>query len=369
MNRFAARSMPAVSSDERVGLAVAAGLHVLLLAWLAWKPVSVALPPPPERMTVTLTQSVGLTSTSPDPAAEAAPDNAPQLGEPAPRVTSAPKAVTDVAPKSAPKSLHEPAPAKPSPVVKVEPNPQPIPLPKPTASPVAKPAPAPRAAPQPTPRPTIPAPSAPARRPTPVPSSKPVPTPAPRLAPAPAARPASVPAPAPAQARPATPASRIGNDFLKGVPAPSAGRQAVRPAATPGGSRLGDDFLKGVPGSQSSGSAATPRAAAIGPAVQSALAGSISRQLKPHWIVPQGADAEKLVTILSWSLNRDGSLAGSPQVVRQEGVTDANRAQAARHAEQAIRAVQLAAPFNLPAEYFDAWKRVASFRFDRKLSQ
>lgn len=113
----------------------------------------------------------------------------------------------------------------------------------------------------------------------------------------------------------------------------------------------------------------SPPAQAIGPAVQSALAGSISRQLKPHWAAPQGADADKLVTILSWSLNRDGSLAGPPQVVRQEGITDANRPQAARHAEQAIRAVQLAAPFNLPPEYYDAWNRVASFRFDRKLSQ
>jgi hypothetical protein len=56
-------------------------------------------------------------------------------------------------------------------------------------------------------------------------------------------------------------------------------------------------------------------------------------------------------------------------VVRQEGITDSNRPQAGRHAEQAIRAVQLAAPFDLPDEFYDAWKRVASFRFDRKLSQ
>ena len=60
---------------------------------------------------------------------------------------------------------------------------------------------------------------------------------------------------------------------------------------------------------------------------------------------------------------------GPPRVVRQEGRTDANRPQAARHAEQAVRAIQLAAPFNLPAEYYDAWKRIVEFRFDRKLSQ
>ena len=52
---------------------------------------------------------------------------------------------------------------------------------------------------------------------------------------------------------------------------------------------------------------------------------------------------------------------------RQTGVTSVNAAQKDRHAEQAIRAVQLAAPFNLPEEYYDAWKRVSSFRFDKRL--
>lgn len=152
------------------------------------------------------------------------------------------------------------------------------------------------------------------------------------------------------------------------MPASRSNSQAALPATTPGGSRLGEDFLKGVAGAPVSKATGAP-AAATGPAVQSALAGSISRQLKPHWTVPQGADAEKLVTILAWSLNRDGSLAGTPQLVRQEGVTEVNRAQAARHAEQAVRAVQLASPFSLPNEHYDAWRRVASFRFDRKLSQ
>ena len=84
---------------------------------------------------------------------------------------------------------------------------------------------------------------------------------------------------------------------------------------------------------------------------------------------PQGPDAEQLVTMLRFDLNPDGSLDGPPEVVRQTGITDANRPQASRHAEQAIRAVQLAAPFDLPEEYYEAWKRVARSRFDRKLSQ
>lgn len=142
-----------------------------------------------------------------------------------------------------------------------------------------------------------------------------------------------------------------------------------KPVTKPGASRIGDDFLKGTPGGTAKALPGPPPAAAIGPAVRSALAGAISRQLKPKWVAPQGAEAELLVTILTWDLNPDGSLASAPRVVRQEGITDANRAQAARHAEQAVRAVRLAAPFNLPDEFYPAWKRVTAFRFDRKLSQ
>jgi hypothetical protein len=122
-------------------------------------------------------------------------------------------------------------------------------------------------------------------------------------------------------------------------------------------------------GAQSESRAATAApAAAIGPAVKASLASAISRQLKPKWQAPQGPDAEELVTVLAFSLNKDGSLAGEPTVVRQLGINAINRNQAARHAEQAIRAVRLAAPFALPPEYYAAWKR-AQFQFDKRLSQ
>ncbi len=192
--------------------------------------------------------------------------------------------------------------------------------------------------------------------PVPLPKLQPMPRPIAKAPPKPTPKPLAKAAAIP---RPTAPPKTSS-------PPRTAATAAVRP---PGASRIGSDFLKGAPAARASGAAQNPPAAAIGPAVRSALAGAISRQLKPKWTAPQGIDAEKLVTILSWSLNKDGSLAGTPRVVRQDGITDANRAQAARHAEQAIRAVQLAAPFNLPAEYHDAWKRVADFRFDRKLSQ
>jgi hypothetical protein len=140
-------------------------------------------------------------------------------------------------------------------------------------------------------------------------------------------------------------------------------------AGKPGGTRLGRDFLSGVPDAQATDTGALVPASQIGASVRSSLASAIARELKPRWVAPQGAEAEKLVTVLSWELNADGSLAGSPRIVRQEGITDANRAQAQRHAEQAIRAVRLAAPFDLPPQYYNAWKRVSAFRFDRRLSQ
>lgn len=146
------------------------------------------------------------------------------------------------------------------------------------------------------------------------------------------------------------------------TPAP---RSQPSPRPTSGGSRIGDDFLAGDSAGQSS-TRGTP-AEAFGAAEQASLAQAINRQLKPHWAAPSGVDAELLVTVLSWRLKPDGSLDGRPVVVSQSGITDSNRPQAQLHAERAIRAVQLAAPFDLPSQFYDRWKRIATWRFDRKL--
>lgn len=152
-------------------------------------------------------------------------------------------------------------------------------------------------------------------------------------------------------------------------PTPRATEQP-RPRPTPtrpaGGSRLGDDFLRGVGGSERSNDRGSP-AATFGAAEAASLIQAISREIKPHWNAPSGVDAEMLVTVLSFDLNPDGSLKGTPRVVSQSGVTDSNRPQQQLHAERAIRAVQLAAPFDLPDEFYDKWKRVSSLRFDRRL--
>lgn len=303
-------AVSALNREEGIGLAIALAAHVGLVVLLVTRPPSAPTIPPPERMTVTLSEDVGLTSTAPK-IADPAPDEAPQLGEAAPE----------------PAPLPAPPPPKPEP--KVQPRPEPKVQPKPA---VTKPKPAPTVAARPVPQPT-------------------------RAAPQPKA--ASAP-------KAATPAKAAPKTATSTARAPNA---AVTQPAKAGGSRIGNDFLKGVSGASGKQPTAAPPAAAVGPAVRSALAGAISRQLKPKWAAPQGIDAELLVTVLSWDLNPDGTLAGEPRVVRQDGITEANRAQARRHAEQAMRAVRLAAPFNLPPEYYSAWKRVSDFRFDRKLSQ
>lgn len=203
----------------------------------------------------------------------------------------------------------------------------------------------------------------------------PVAEPRPALVPTPAKKPTSVktvtrpvpakPQPAPRQPARSAPAKPQPAEATpaKSTPAKAASQPAAKPAPARG-SRLGSDFLEGAGGK---GRDADQPAARAGPLTASALSSAISRQLRPHWTAPQGVDADKLVTILTWQMNPDGSLRGRPQVVDQLGVTDSNEAQKDRHAELAIRAVQLAAPFDLPEEYYAQWKNVRSFRFDRKL--
>lgn len=288
----------ALNKEERFGLGMALAMHGVLVAVLLLRPDTGNVVTPPERITVTISDEVGLRDTAPNPVQEAAANVAPTLGEPA-----AAEPVEQVEP--------EPLPPRPEPVVK--------PVPKPVAKPVAKP----------------------------------VERPQPRPSPAPKAASKPEPAKAAPQKAPAKPASK----------------PAEKQAAQSGGSRVGADFLDGVQSGTSATKTTGTPATSIGPAVQASLSSAISRQLKPKWVAPQGPGAEDLVTILSFNLNRDGSLAGKPQVVRQLGITDVNRPQADRHAEQAVRAVELAAPFNLPEEYYDAWKRVSAFRFDKRLSQ
>lgn len=248
----------AANREERVGLGVALGLHLLLVLAFLIQPSRGEIMPLPERMTVSLASDVGLKDTAPSILAESRAAMAPEISD-----TVTPPTPEDVPNTS--RAADRPDQATP-----------------------------PRDVARPQPQPT----RAPPQRST---------------------------------------GSRIGDNFLTGA----------------GDSTVSDDGR--VPASE------------IGASAQASLRQAINRQIRPHWNAPSGIDAEQLITILAFRLNEDGSLAGRPRVVRQAGISPSNRPQANLHAERAIRAVQLAAPFDLPPEYYNAWRNVSEWRFDRRL--
>ena len=211
---------------------------------------------------------------------------------------------------------------------------------------------------------------------------------APTLSPDPAPAPAPAPAPGAAQPQPATrtpltppkPAIRTATN----QPAPNRDRTrpdrtlpkqaattppkpAPKPATKAGGaSRIGDDFLDGKGASTTTQETRAP-AAKFGTAERAALASAITRQLRPNWSAPSGLDAEQLVSTVSWDLSPDGTLRGTPRCrTAPSSITASNRPQAELHCERAIRAVQRAAPFNLPDQFYDRWKAL-EWQFDRRL--
>lgn len=261
--------------EERIGLGIAAALHVALLAAFLFQPTSRADMSPTQRMTVNLASEVGLEATAPDPVPESRAAIAPTLAD----------------------------------------TPQPVPEP---AEPVAEPQ------PQPAPQPRVERPVVSAAKPRPADTTP--------------------------RRRPDTPS-----------------KAAAKPAPKSGGSRVGDNFLAGMGDSAATSETRAP-ASSAGPANTASLLQAIVRNIKPHWQPPSGPDVDQLVSKIRFRLNRDGSLNGRPQLVGQRGENATNATQAGRHAEQAIRAVQLAAPFDLPEEYYDSWKTV-TLDFDWKLAQ
>ena len=134
------------------------------------------------------------------------------------------------------------------------------------------------------------------------------------------------------------------------------------------GGRL-DGILAGINPSASQGKATTPPAAKAGPQVQASLVAEVRRQVRPHWqrAAPTGADVEKLRTEVTISLSRSGAVT-DVDIGQTTGQTSSNRPQVALHRERAARAVRLAGPYDLPDQYYDAWKRI-TITLDLRLAQ
>jgi colicin import membrane protein len=77
-------------------------------------------------------------------------------------------------------------------------------------------------------------------------------------------------------------------------------------------------------------------------------------RLAQCWSPPLGwTDPAEVRVVLMLELNEDGSVAGTPQVLEAPPGSYATTAP-----ESALRAVRRCAPYNLPAEKYDAWKQV-----------
>jgi len=295
---------------EGAGLGIAVAAHLALLGLLSIgflaAPKPIRLEPPP--VEVVLTDDVGLVSAAPDASDE---EPAAKLAEvEGPVEPNQPPPPQELPPAPQPE-IRQPAPA---------PAPQPAPVPKPAPTPAKRVPPA---------RPAPPAPAKPApARPAPVKAAPAKPAPA---KPAPARPPAAKPA------REARPTGRL------------------------------DGITSGLNDRPSTSMSTKPKAATVGQAKKTINA-AIGQEIKPHWKIPSGIDVEKLVTKIRFQLNQDGTLAGEPVVLSQSGETASNAPQKKRHAENAIKAIKLAAPFKLDPQYYDQW-RTWTFDFDARLNQ
>lgn len=181
---------------------------------------------------------------------------------------------------------------------------------------------------------------------TPPPVERPEPEPVVRPDPAP---PRAEPRPTPRRPEPQKAEPKKASAAPKAEPKPT--RREARPTGRLSG------IVDGLTDQPSKGKATRPQASQIGANVKASLAAEVLRQIKPYWKPPSGADSDKLRTRVVVRLNEAGEIVGEPRVT-QTGVTPSNRAQAALHRERAVRAVELAAPFKLPAEYYEAWKTI-----------
>ena len=85
---------------------------------------------------------------------------------------------------------------------------------------------------------------------------------------------------------------------------------------------------------------------------------ALGRQIKPFLggCTPNGVDVRSIVTRVTLSLNRNGSLSGISGI-GQSGLNDNNRPQAQPMEDCVVSAIRKASPFSgLDDEYYDVWK-------------
>jgi outer membrane biosynthesis protein TonB len=175
------------------------------------------------------------------------------------------------------------------------------------------------------------------------------PAPAPAIAPSPPP-PSIVPTPAP-RPQPATKAAPP----AKRVPARAAPARPTPAKAAPRASRIGDDFLKGIGADPPASRApAKPAAATFNAAAKADVASAIAAQIRPCALRQRalGEGANRIRVVLNIRLTRAGRLQGAPTIIRTSGVDEENSQYEELVKDQAIASYRECAPLRLPAELY-----------------
>jgi hypothetical protein len=276
---------------------------------------------------------------------------------PSPADIPTPAPVTNTAP--APEALPEPVP-EPEPEPAPEPEPIPEPEPEPTPEPVVPPTPATRPEPAPVPAPT-PTPE-PIPEPEPEPEPEPQPEPEPPTpqvaAPVPASRPANLEQKRQQFAAAEAERKKREEEERKRQ---AAAQQAPRPQPAPQlDASLADDISAIINNDNTTGGT-TGQGGTPTLGDTSGTSARLSRseidglvgQIKQCWnLLPSDINSGLNVRLMV-SLNRDGTVIGTPAIIS----ADASAAGGAI-ARAAQRAVMNCGPYRLSAEAYDEWRQI-----------
>jgi len=202
------------------------------------------------------------------------------------------------------------------------------------------------APPPPVAKEKAPEPAPPVKQPETTPPPKPSPKPAP-----PQPKKEAKPTPEKAPARPKPDAASL-SDVMAGIHAE--GKTADARGKKQRASVLGDDFRKSLAQGVTKTNSDAPQAAKISAQALAGIVAAIKRQIQPcadRQINP-GPGANEILIVLNLRLNRDGTLASTPTVVRTSGVNDDNGRYVQRVRDLGVAAFKGCSPLKLPEEYY-----------------
>jgi hypothetical protein len=174
--------------------------------------------------------------------------------------------------------------------------------------------------------------------------------------PEPATPPPTSQAPEIGPAEPSQPTAAIQPTPVPSIKPTQAKPQPEKPAKpAPHVSRIGDDFLKGIADSRASNEAAKPAAATFDARAKASIAALFQRLVQPcaDSQVNPGEGANRIRVTLNLHLRLNGTLAGTPQIVRVSGVDDDNVRYEERVKDLAVAVYRECSPFRgLPPELY-----------------